>query len=357
MILPELVRKNRILYFYTAESPFVEKDIEILNSQNEVKKFFFNVYNKKHFFKILISQFCFLLKNIFTAKVIVCQFAGIHSCIPVFFAKMFHKKSVIVSGGTDCVSFPSINYGNFANKNNAKFTSFCFNNASLILPVHESLIFCEYTYQPNDFKHQGIKQFIPRLKTPCFVIHNGYDNNYWHNINGQKPTNSFVTVLGHVNSKFTLFLKGIDLYVEMARRFSDSIFSIIGGASLQIENKPENLHLIENIWGEKMIDVYSTHQYYVQLSMSEGFPNALSEAMLCECVPIVSNVGGMPDIVSDCGYILKHKNINELFELINTARNNVELAKLGKKARQRIVENYTFDKRKQKLLAAIDKLA
>jgi glycosyltransferase involved in cell wall biosynthesis len=90
--------------------------------------------------------------------------------------------------------------------------------------------------------------------------------------------------------------------------------------------------------------------------MSEGFPNALSEGMLCECVPIVSNVGGMPDIVSDSGYILKHKNINELYELISGALNNFELVKLGKKARQRVVENYTFENRKEQLLLAVSKL-
>ncbi len=136
----------------------------------------------------------------------------------------------------------------------------------------------------------------------------------------------------------------------------DATFTIVGGANLIIENKPNNLVLLSNIWGTKMIDVFSAHQFYVQLSISEGFPNALSEAMLCECVPIVSNVGGMPDIVADSGYILKHKNINELYELVNSALNNFELVKLGKKARQRVVENYTFEKRKQKLLAAIDKL-
>jgi glycosyltransferase involved in cell wall biosynthesis len=78
--------------------------------------------------------------------------------------------------------------------------------------------------------------------------------------------------------------------------------------------------------------------------------------MLCECVPIVSNVGGMPDIAADCGYILKYKNINELYELTNSAINNFELDKLGKKARQRIVENYTFEKRRDQLLLAVNKL-
>jgi glycosyltransferase involved in cell wall biosynthesis len=349
-------KKGRVLYFYTAESPFVEKDIEIINSEYEVIKFFFNVYDKKKIYLIIFRQFFFLIKNIWFSQITVTQFAGLHAVLPVLFAKFFFKKSVIVSGGTDCVSFPSINYGNFSNKNNAKLTAICFNNTSLILPVHESLIFTDYTYQPNDYQHQGIKQFIPQLKTKYQVVYNGYDNEYWFNKSTSKTKTSFVTVLGHVNSKFTLLLKGIDLYIEMARKFPEATFTIVGGASIKIEDKPNNLVLLSNIWGAKMVDVFSEHQFYMQLSMSEGFPNALSEAMLCECVPIVSNVGGMPDIVADCGYILKHKNINELYELVSSALNNFDIDRLGKKARQRVVENYTFENRKEQLLLAVSKL-
>ena len=44
----------------------------------------------------------------------------IYSCdsifLPILFSKIFFKKSIVVAGGTDCVSFPSIGYGNFSNK-------------------------------------------------------------------------------------------------------------------------------------------------------------------------------------------------------------------------------------------------
>ena len=90
--------------------------------------------------------------------------------------------------------------------------------------------------------------------------------------------------------------------------------------------------------------------------MSEGCPNALSEGMLCECVPIVSNVGGMPDIVSDCGFILKTKDVQQFENLISQAINTNDLTILGKKARERIKNNYTFEKRKELLLAEITKL-
>ena len=51
-----------------------------------------------------------------------------------------------------------------------------------------------------------------------------------------------------------------------------------------------------------------------------------------------------------------HKDQEELFKLINTALNNNDLSSFGKKARKRIVDNYTFENRKNKLLSELVKL-
>ncbi|MCD6017178.1 MAG: hypothetical protein K0S53_299 [Bacteroidetes bacterium] len=346
--------KAKILYFHAGKSSFVIKDIEILQEKYLVLDFFFDTSNKKRYIAQLFQQCGFILKNIIGSQLIVCQFAGHHTFLPVLFSKLFFKKSVVVAGGTDCVSFPSIGYGNFNNKLLSRTTSFTFKNCNLILPVHQTLVEYDYTYQHHDFEKQGYRFFIPSIKTPYEIIHNGYDSRKWF-CNTEKEISSFVTIGAGLGSRFGFNLKGIDLIFEIAQKFPRATFYIVGGATIKTD-KPANVKLLDNIPNHDLQPFLSKMQFYLQLSMSEGFPNALSEAMLCECVPIVSNVGGMPDIVFDCGYILKHKNINELYELVNTALNNFELEKLGKKARRRIEENYTFENRKQKLLAAIDKL-
>ncbi len=349
-------RKPKVLYFYTAESPFVEKDIRIISLQFDVIPFHFNVYQKKQLVLILLRQLVFLIRHIFSAKLIVCQFAGLHALLPVHFAKWWSKRSVIVAGGTDCVSFPSIAYGNFSKPRNASITTSCFKNSSLILPVHQSLVLSDYSYQDKDYPQQGIHYFIPDLKTPIKVVHNGYDSNYWNRGEVEKQEASFFTVLGHLNSRFTLQLKGIDLFIEAAKAFPEARFTILGGAGIQLEDKPANLHLISNIWGAELVRVFAAQQFYMQLSMSEGFPNALSEAMLCECVPIVSNVGGMPDIVGDCGFILKKKDKNLLLDLINTALHHKSLDQKGTCARQRISKLYTYENREAGIESALSEL-
>lgn len=330
------------------------KDIEILQEKYTVKEFFFDTTNKSNYIFQFIKQKLFLLGNIFSSKLIVCQFAGHYSFLPILFAKLFFKRSVVVAGGTDCVAFPSISYGNFNTQAMRFTTSFSFKNCDLILPVHQTLVEYDYTYQPNDFPKQGFNYFIKRLATKVEVIYNGYDSKKWF-CNTAKEKNTFITIGAGLGSRFGFSLKGIDLIFEIAPNFPDAVFYIVGGASIKTQ-APVNVKLLENMPNNQIQPLLSKIQFYLQLSMSEGFPNALSEGMLCECVPVVSNVGGMPDIVDDCGYILKHKNIDELKAIIETAINNPDLNTLGKKARQRIEDNYTFDKRRNNLLSELEKL-
>ncbi|HQQ94480.1 MAG TPA: glycosyltransferase family 4 protein [Bacteroidia bacterium] len=347
---------QQVLYFYTAESPFISKDIEILRSRYKVKIFHFNLYNKKGLALILVRQMLFLLRNILISKITITQFAGLHSVLPVLVSKLFFRKSVLVAGGTDCVSFPSIHYGNFSEPLNAKLTAFSFRHASLILPVHETLIDYSYTYQNQDLPRQGLRNFVPGLKTKIEVVFNGYDSSFWSRGEAPKEKATFITVLGHVNPRFTFKLKGIDLIVEAARAFPDAGFSIVGGIALNLEKCPANLKLLPNIWGEELVKLFAGKRFYVQLSMSEGFPNALSEAMLCECVPIVSAVGAMPFIAGEDAFVLRKKDNTELVQLIRNALEDKDLEQKGKHARSRVKELFTFEKRKAAFLNAVDKL-
>jgi glycosyltransferase involved in cell wall biosynthesis len=347
---------RKILYFYTAESSFVQKDIRILESAYTVKTFLFSMASKKSWPLTFIRQKLFLLRHLWGPTLVVCQFAGMHAVLPVFFAGMFRKKSVVVPGGTDCVGFPSINYGNFAARLNRKFTEYVYRHVSLIIPVHETLVDYPYTYESADFPRQGIRFFMPALRTPIKVIHNGYDSNLFTRNNVTKQNNSFVTVVAYNNSRFTEKLKGLDLFKGLARAFPDSPFYIIGGGGTLTKEQIPNLHYIPNLTPAKLVEKLSEFRYYVQLSLSEGFPNALSEAMLCECIPIVSAVGGMPDIVGDCGVVVPRRDQAEVNEIVHQLLGRNDHEETGLRARKRIADRYSLDARKQKMLDTLDQL-
>ncbi len=346
--------KTKVLYFHTGKSSFVVKDIEILKINYQVVDFLFDTSNKQRYLLQILRQLYFILFNIFSAKLVVCQFAGHHSFFPILFSKFFFKKSVVVAGGTDCVSFPSIQYGNFNNRFLSFTTAFSLKSCDLILPVHQTLVEYDYTYQTNDYKKQGYQFFVPNIKTPYQVIPNGYDSQKWF-CDTQKENNSFVTIGAGLDSRFGFKLKGIDLIFEIAKKFPDCTFYIVGGSGIK-HPAPSNVKLLDKIPNDELRFFLSKIRFYLQLSMSEGFPNALSEAMLCECVPIISNVGGMPDMVSETGFLLKHKDVNELYDILEDALHNSNLNQLGQQARNRIAEKYTFSNRKEKLLSAINQL-
>lgn len=349
-------KRTRLLYFYTAESSFVTKDIRILFEAYEVKVFRFDLYRKKQLPFTLLKQLAFLCVYFLRARLVICQFAGLHSFFPVLFSTCFGKKSLIVAGGTDCVSFPSIRYGNFYNKRNAWLSAFSYRHCSLILPVHESLVSYHYTYQNQDHEYQGLKHHVKDLNTPIQVIYNGYEADLFKRDKTPKPAASFLTAVGYINSRFTYSLKGIDLYIEAARHFPEGEFSILGGIGFDTGKLPPNIKLIPHLSGQALIDCFARHRFYMQLSMSEGFPNALSEAMLCECVPLVSRVGGMPDIVGELGYILNRRNSDELFELVQKALNDPDQEVRGKDCRERIKSLYPLENRRKALLKSCESL-
>lgn len=344
--------KKTILYIYPgAKSTFVAKDIRLLSDKYSVKEYSFNTDNKKLILWEFIKQKLFIFKNLFSADVFLIKFGGYWSLIPVLFAKIYGKKAIIITGGTDCVSFPEINYGNFQNSILSVFTKLSFKWADRIIALHPSMMLSEYSYFDAINKSQGLEAHISNLKTPSTVAFNGYDSQFWHKTK-EKRKGVFLTVASGLSEERRQILKGIDIILKIAPLFPDNKFIIIGADDVTYE-VPKNVILMPKANAETLREQYSKAQFYLQLSISEGFPNSLCEAMLCDCVPIVSNVASMPFIIEESGFILKKKDVGMLESLIiNALNSDTEL--LGKKARNRIANNFTEQNREKSLIEAIE---
>lgn len=349
--------QKRILYFYTTLSSFVRKDIKILSKKFQVKQVDFNPLIKLFAVFIFFKHFFTLLFRIWQVDVIVCQFGGYHTLLPTIFGKLFFTPCVIIVGGTDCVSFPSISYGNFSNKLLSFFTSLSYRFSNHIIAVDESLVFCRYDYQNRDYDKQGILSFCENLKTPITVIHNGYDSSFWSS-SILKTKNKFITVAAGLESDKIKYLKGIDLIIDIAPKFPDCEFIIIGANNITYDLgiKSSNVTVISEIKNSKLPSYYGECEFYLQLSISEGFPNAISEAMLCGCIPIGSNVGGIPNIIGNTGFLLYKRDLKELEVLINEAISCDKKA-LAISARKRIVELFSEINREEKLTKLIQSIS
>lgn len=332
-------------------SSFASKDLHVLESAFNVAKFEFIWASKLQVPLLLLGQFFFLLFHLPSSKATVTLFGSYHSFLPALMARVFGKPAVVILGGSDCVSFPSINYGNFNNGLQGVFTRWSLNLATHIAPVHESLTYAKYDYTDTDFPYQGYKVFCPKANAPVSVVNFGYDPELFQKCSEKRPS-SFLTV-GTINPA-NFYRKGIDLILEDARNRPESTYTIIGGTDSDVPvnvSVPSNVSMIGSVSYADLTMHYSTHQFYFQLSMMEGFPSAICEAMLCECVPIGSNVAAIPDIIGNTGFLLLKKDVQGLKQLVDQAL-DASVTELGSKARERIIEHYPKGER-MKLLDVV----
>lgn len=344
-----------IIYTFTKYSSFVAKDYDILEKYYTVEKQKFDTgISWKIPFQFLKQVIVCLKNNNSTNIVFFSRFAGYHTFIPSLLAFIFPKvRSIIVLGGTDSNHLPSISYGNYNKKIYGLFTKWSVKLCSHLLPVSKFLIRATNIYAENKPIQQGVYSIIKNLKTPYTEIHNGFDFNTFKILNDkERIPKSFVTIASGIESEKKRKLKGIDLIIKAAEYFPDYTFTIIGSENPSFKVS-ENIKFVPFIKNDLLPSYLNEFQYYLQLSMSEGFPNALCESMLCGCIPIVSNVGIMPEIIENTGLVLKQKD--DIINLLsNVSFENIESKSV--KAREKIVSDYPIEKRMGKLLEVIEQI-
>lgn len=92
-------------------------------------------------------------------------------------------------------------------------------------------------------------------------------------------------------------------------------------------------------------EVMSALDLFILPSVSEGFPNVIGEAMLCEVPVISTDVGDAKLIIDDCGWIVPPSNPMLLSKAIESAISLIGSSmykNLKIKSRNRIVENFSL---------------
>jgi glycosyltransferase involved in cell wall biosynthesis len=91
---------------------------------------------------------------------------------------------------------------------------------------------------------------------------------------------------------------------------------------------------------------------YCQLSTHESFGVALSEAMSCGCVPVVTRKYSLPEIVGDTGFYVPYNDPEATANAIRKALTSNK----GLKARARIEKVFSLEKREKILLQEMSDL-
>jgi glycosyltransferase involved in cell wall biosynthesis len=110
---------------------------------------------------------------------------------------------------------------------------------------------------------------------------------------------------------------------------------------LHLENKVQFLGKVSE--GRKA-DLFAACKFFVMPSTQEAYGIAAAEAMSFGKTLVCTNVGGLPEVVQDCGLLVPPGEPRALAAAMNRLLDDQELRTLlGRKARQR-AELYTWDR-------------
>lgn len=329
------------------------KDIEIFSSEYEVMELPFVAKVKLLLPFYLLLQLLKLIILRLKSRYFVVQFGGYHSLLPALIARFTRGKSCIILGGYDAVSIPEISYGAFANPWMRRAVTGSYKWTDLLLPVHESLIETTSNFGVEKSQNRGVKAYMKNFRTKWITVYNGYDTSGEFKSNGNRLyPKSVITIASGCAEKRRKVLKGVDLVLATAPLLPDFEWVVVGDL---LEDLPSNVRSYPTLNSKELSAAMSQCSVVVQASLSEGFPNALCEAMIAGCVPVVSPVAAMPEIIGTWGEVIQEKSPKQLAEAVLKAFKRAS-ENHTKCMKDHIEMNFSFDKRKRELLKALNDL-
>ena len=340
-------KTSKVCFVYSSLTSFVEKDLKSLNL---IAKKVFTIKSPpfKNLFLFLINRLNEIFKSIIfisRSDNLVIWFSDYHATIPLFISKIFFVKSILIIGGYDAISDKKLNHGVFSKTNFrqvlSKFNMWLTTN---IWVVDKTLAEgCKQALRQNKI-NSGILNWMPKLKKKISIVPTGYSSLFWRKVK-TKESNTVLTVANFSDQR-VIKIKGIPFVLRLAKELPEFNFIILGVNSEELipENlRYPNVRIIKQKNKVQLRKYFSTSQFYIQASRLEGLPNALCEAMLCECIPIGNSVFGIPSAIGNTGMLFEGPS--ELQKVISFLKNN---DKIGNQARKRIISLFSEEKRIKK---------
>lgn len=318
----------KLLFVYSSYSSFVGTDHEILSKHYNVEGFCW--HGKRDILR--------LIRAIRRCDMSFSWFASDHAAVTVFLSGLFGKPSLVVVGGYEVGSAPEINYGTFTrSKFKQKMVSYSLMNADVILPV-------------SDFtKNEVLTRVEPRqMKLIYNAVKVGSPGS-------ARKKEKVITTVGSVTEN-GIKLKGLDTFAVVSTYFPDYSFVIIGQKERDAEERLRKINpdllFTGHIPHEDVMAWFRRTSVYCQLSYRESFGMSVAESMACECIPVVTRRGALPEVVGDAGYYVRYDDPEGTAAAVKRA-----LASGSRtKARERIENLFSTARRERELVATITEL-
>jgi glycosyltransferase involved in cell wall biosynthesis len=171
---------------------------------------------------------------------------------------------------------------------------------------------------------------------------------------GIPATAPVITAVGHIRK-----VKGVDIFIRAAARvcqeFPEAIFLVVGSITErahyeELQQLTNALGMCDHIkWAGAHKDIYSIlkmSDVFCLPSRSEGFSNALIEAMACGLPCVATDVGGNGEAITDGvnGYLVQPEDPESMAaRIVDLLRFPGQARKLGLAARAAVEGKFTYD--------------
>lgn len=310
-----------ILFVYNHDRSWVNDDIDILKKNFDLTTYFYKKDKGINDIKKLVKE----------NDVIYIWFASYHGLKSVKLAKKYDKKVITVAGGYDTANVKG--YGLPTRLYTKWIPKYILGRSDCILT----------------FSHSSKRDIEKVVKGKDIMVSYGIDTKKFYP-KGKKQR-SILTVANLDQVSWNR--KGIPMMMEIAKRKTDIYFTVAGRYDIslkkEIDNSPDNMLFTGYVSEKKLLEQYQKAKIYIQLSSHEGLCSALGEAMLCGCIPVVTDCGSLPEVVGNTGIIVRYGNIDDYVRGIEQAMDMEN----NEKPREKIEKNYSLKQREKTLVSLI----
>jgi glycosyltransferase involved in cell wall biosynthesis len=321
--------KPRVLFVYQLPAPFIEQDMELLGKHAEVRPFRWTEH--RHPARTLSR---WMLGNRRDYDAVFVWFGDLHATAATRAARMVGKPCILVAGGYDVSDVPG--YGFLSTPQGLRRARAHFERATRILAVSEAV------------QSRLVARF-PETAGKVDVLYLGLDAERFRP-NG--PRRRGVLSVAGADVWTRAWIKGWDRIAEVARALPDVPFRIVG-ASGDVPRRlapPPNLEVLGHVERGALLPHYQGASVYLQASRQEALSMTVMEAMACGCVPVVTRVGGLPELVGDAGFIVEE----DVAAIAEGVRRALDAPAKGGDARSRVLSHFTLRRREEGLVRALD---
>jgi glycosyltransferase involved in cell wall biosynthesis len=270
------------------------------------------------------------------ADAVVVWFAGWHAFIPITVAWLLRKPSLVITGGYD-VAATDDGYGMQHGGIRRLVARWSLRRATRLMANSES------------GAREARRAAGERAKID--VVHHGIPD-----LVGARPAGERAGALtvGAIDGP-NLIRKGLLPFVEAAAQLPDEPFVLVGKAFEEAaerrlrEAAGANVEFTGFVDDDELARRYASAAVYVQASTHEGFGMAVAEAMLAGCIPVVTPVGALPEVVGETGVVVQGDDV------AGAIRRALELGDDARAAtRARVLDRFTLERRGNGVRTSLD---